>query len=61
MIVRRIAPPSLGKMLGAIYGALGLIGGMIISLVSVLGFAVGSVAKSDDVGNLAGLLSALAR
>ena len=56
MIVRRVRPLSLGKMLGAMYVTLGLIAGLIISAVSVLGFAIGSVAAPDELGNMAGLL-----
>lgn len=56
MIVRRVKPLSLGKILGAMYVTLGLIAGLIISSVSVLGFAIGSVAAPDELGNMAGLL-----
>lgn len=56
MIIRRVRPLSLGKMLGAIYVTIGLIAGLIISLVSVLGFAIGSVAAPDQMGNMVGLL-----
>lgn len=56
MIVRRVKPLSLGKILGAMYVTLGLIAGLIISAVSVLGFAIGSVAAPDELGNMAGLL-----
>jgi hypothetical protein len=56
MIIRRVKPLSLGKMLGAIYGTIGMIAGLIISLVSVLGFAIGSVAAPDQLGNMVGLL-----
>jgi hypothetical protein len=56
MIVRRVTPLSLGKILGAMYLVLGLIAGLIISAVSVLGFAIGSVAAPDQLGNMAGLV-----
>ena len=56
MIVRRVKPLSLGKILGAMYVTFGLIAGLIISAVSVLGFAIGSVAAPDQLGNMAGLL-----
>jgi hypothetical protein len=56
MIVRRVKPLSLGKILGAMYLVLGLIAGLIISAVSVLGFAIGSVAAPDQLGNMAGLV-----
>lgn len=56
MIVRRVRPLSLGKILGAMYVIFGLIAGLIISAVSVLGFAIGSVAAPDELGNMAGLL-----
>lgn len=56
MIVRRVRPLSLGKMLAAIYGAIGMIAGLIISVISVLGFAIGSFAAPDQAENLVGLL-----
>jgi hypothetical protein len=56
MVVRRVKPLSLGKILGAMYLVLGLIAGLIISAVSVLGFAIGSVAAPDQPGNMAGLV-----
>ena len=56
MTIRRIKPLSLGKMLGAIYVTIGVIAGLIISGVSLLGFAIGSVAAPDEMGNMIGLL-----
>ena len=56
MIVRRVRPLSLGKILGAMYVTIGLFAGLIISIVSVLGFAIGSVAAPDQLENLPGLL-----
>lgn len=56
MVVRRVRPLSLGKILGAMYVTIGLFAGLIISTVSVLGFAIGSVAAPDQLGNMAGLL-----
>ena len=56
MVVRRVRPLSLGKILGAMYVTIGLVAGLIISTVSVLGFAIGSVAAPDQLGNMVGLL-----
>ena len=37
MIVRRVGPRSLAKLMGALYGILGLFFGAIVSLISVVG------------------------
>lgn len=39
--VKRIGPLSLAKVMGLVYGGLGLIVGAVVSLVAVLGAAVG--------------------
>jgi hypothetical protein len=42
MIVRRVGVVSLAKVLGVLYGAIGLILGLIFSLLSVMGLAFGA-------------------
>ena len=37
MRIKRIEPVSCGKMSGAVYGFMGLIGGLIMALVSLVG------------------------
>ena len=56
MVVRRVRPLSLGKILGAMYVTIGLVAGLIISTVSVLGFAIGSIAAPNQIQHLPGLL-----
>ncbi len=51
MTIKRIGPVSCGKVLGGLYGLLGLIAGGIFSLISLVG---ASVAGSNE-----GLLAAL--
>ena len=40
MILRRVGPLSLGKVLGVLYGAMGLVFGAIFALVSMVGTAL---------------------
>ncbi|HEX6199700.1 MAG TPA: hypothetical protein VF150_05500 [Thermoanaerobaculia bacterium] len=42
MIVKRIGVLSLGKVMGTIYGGMGLLFGLIFSFVSLLGAAFGA-------------------
>ena len=41
MIIKKIAPKSLGKVLGMLYGFMGLIFGLIFAVFSVIGFSGG--------------------
>jgi hypothetical protein len=49
MTVKRIGPMSCGKVLGGLYGLLGLIAGGILSLFSLVGASIGG----SDQGMLA--------
>lgn len=48
MIVRRIGPLSLGKVMGVLYGAMGLIFGFLFAIVSMLGPALAPRAGSEE-------------
>jgi hypothetical protein len=48
MIVRRVGPMSLGKLLGAIYGTIGLIAGSVFALFSLLGAGIGSMIGGEE-------------
>ena len=56
MVVRKIGVMSLAKMLGAIYGAVGLLFGGILSLVAVVGGAAAIQQEGGEAGPLLGLL-----
>ncbi len=49
MIVKRIGPFSLAKLLGALYGAIGLIFGFVFALASMLGAGIGALSNAEDV------------
>ena len=53
MIVRRVGPLSLAKIMGALYVLIGLVIGGIISLISIVG---GAFIPNDEAGGLAGVL-----
>lgn len=57
MIVRRIGVMSLAKVMGTIYGGLGLVFGLIFSFVALLGAAFGSAFQ--DATGVEALLGAL--
>jgi hypothetical protein len=46
MIINRIGVLSLGKLMAAVYGAMGLLFGAIFSLISLLGAAIGSASEA---------------
>lgn len=48
MILRRVGPLSLGKILGVLYGAMGLVFGAIFALVSMVGTALAPQAGSEE-------------
>ena len=48
MIVKRVGPLSLAKLLGAMYGVIGLIAGCIFALMSVVGAGFGAMAGGDE-------------
>ena len=50
MVVRRIKPMSLGKMLAVLYAVMGLIAGVLIALVSAVGSSMASGASMPDSG-----------
>ena len=50
MIVRRVGPLSLAKLIGAVYVLVGLCFGAIVSLLSVVG---GALIPSDEAGGRA--------
>ncbi|MBI1352821.1 MAG: hypothetical protein GC160_00640 [Acidobacteria bacterium] len=47
MVIKSVGVLSLAKMLGAVYGAIGLIGGLIVSLIAMFG---GFAAAQSDMG-----------
>lgn len=47
-IVRRIGPLSLGKVMGVLYGAIGLIFGVVFALVSMVGIALAPRSGSEE-------------
>jgi hypothetical protein len=56
--VKRIGPLSLAKVMGLVYAGLGLIVGAIMSLVAVLGAAVGFAHRGGGVPMLGVLFGA---
>lgn len=57
MVVKRIGVLSLGKVMGAIYGGMGLLFGLIFSFVSLLGLAFG--AALQDTGGFESMFGLL--
>lgn len=57
MILKRIGPLSLGKVMGVVYGAMGLIFGFIFAFVSMVGpaLAPGSGSEEPLVGLIFGV------
>ena len=55
MIVRRVGPLSLAKLIGALYVIVGLFLGAIVSLISVVG---GPLIPSDEATGITGPCSA---
>lgn len=53
MVIRRIGPLSIGKIAGLLYGAIGLIAGGIISLVSLAG---GFGAETSEQAGIAAIM-----
>lgn len=49
MEIKRVGVLSLAKILGVLYGAIGLIAGAVITLFSVLGSVVGQSASSESL------------
>ncbi len=47
MVLTRVGVLSCGKVMGVMYGAMGLIGGFIMSVVSLLSAAFGSAASNQ--------------
>ncbi|MDX1501332.1 MAG: hypothetical protein R3325_03140 [Thermoanaerobaculia bacterium] len=56
MIVKRIRPLSLAKVMGSIYGAVGLLFGIIFAFLSLIGAGVGLAASDGGPEALFGLL-----
>lgn len=48
MVVKRIGPVSLGKMMGALCGAMGLIFGCFFALLSLVGAGLASAAQGES-------------
>ena len=57
MIVRRVGPLSLAKLMGALYVIVGLFFGAIVSLISVVG---GALIPSDEATGMTGALFGVA-
>ncbi len=53
MVLKRIGPLSLAKMMGAVYGVLGLIIGGVVALLSLIG---AGFAQANDVEGGLGVL-----
>jgi hypothetical protein len=53
MIVRRVGPLSLAKLMGALYLLVGLLFGAVVSLISIVGGALG---PSEEAGGILGAL-----
>jgi hypothetical protein len=51
MVVRRIKPMSLGKILGVLYAVIGLIIGVLIAIVSAVGSTMASGASTHSGPN----------
>lgn len=50
MVVRRIKPMSLGKMLGVLYAVIGVCIGLIVALISAVGSSMASGVSTPDSG-----------
>ena len=55
MVINRVAPVQLAKVLGAIYAVIGLIFGCIAALFSMMGGLVAQQAGSGSLGMLFGV------
>ena len=53
MIVRRVGPLSLAKIMGVLYVLVGLCFGAIVSLISIVG---GALVPNDEPGGMVGML-----
>lgn len=55
MILKRIGPLSLGKVMGAVYGAMGLIFGFLFAFISLLGPALAPGSEEPVMGLIFGV------
>jgi hypothetical protein len=55
MLLKRIEPFSCGKVVGVLYGAIGLVVGVIVSLAAMIGGFAGREAFGALAGGLVGL------
>jgi hypothetical protein len=55
MLLKRIEPFSCGKVAGVLYGAMGLVVGVIVSLAAMIGGLAGREAFGALAGGLVGL------
>ena len=59
MVVRRIKPMSLGKMLGVLYAVIGVMIGVIIALASAVGSTMAAGASPDSGPNPFALMAGM--
>ena len=55
MVIKRFQPLSVGKVAGVLYGAMGLIVGVIVSLAATIGGLAGHDAFGPLAGGLVGI------
>jgi hypothetical protein len=57
MIIKRVGPLSCAKIAAIVYAALGLLGGVLLAIFSVLGAAISSTQKTVPISPWIGVLT----